>query len=277
MKTILVPVEQHDLMKPTLQSALLLAKSFDSYVEGFALFPAMVELYALDPGGPLPIEFNENEVELAKEARAMFENFMTSNGVPRSTGVNGSLSYGWLDTAPDGDRFVGSYGRIFDVIVLGRPDTTRGRPSMMTIEAGLFETGRPILIAPPSPPERIGENVLVAWNCSTEQAHTTALAMPVLKKARRVVVLTVKGGTVPGPSGEQVCAYLARNGINAEQITVSPEGRSTGEAILAQAATLGCDLVVKGAYTQSRLRQMIFGGATRHILAHSNLPVLMAH
>ena len=277
MKTILVPVEQHDLIRPTLQTALLLAKSFDSYVEGFALFPAMVELYALDPGGPLPIEFNENEVELAKEARSLFEDFMSSHGVPKAAGVTGSLSYGWLDSAPDGDRFVGSYGRIFDVIVLGRPDTTRGRPSMMTIEAGLFETGRPILIAPPSPPQTMGESVLIAWNCSTEQAHTTALAMPVLKKAKRVVVLTVKGGTVPGPSGEQVCAYLARNGINAEQLTVSPEGRSTGEAILAQAATLGCDLVVKGAYTQSRLRQMIFGGATRHILAHSNLPVLMAH
>jgi nucleotide-binding universal stress UspA family protein len=191
--------------------------------------------------------------------------------------MNGSLSYGWLDAAPDGDRFVGSYGRIFDAIVLGRPDTARGRPSMMTIEAGLFETGRPILIAPPSPPRSIGENVLVAWNCSTEQAHTTALAMPVLKKAKRVAVLTVKGGTVPGPSGEQACGYLKRHGINAEQLTVSPDGRSTGEAILAQAAALGCDLVVKGAYTQSRLRQMIFGGATRHILAHSNLPVLMAH
>ncbi len=62
-----------------------------------------------------------------------------------------------------------------------------------------------------------------------------------------------------------------------KQLTVDPEGRSTGEAILAHAAALGSDLVIKGAYTQSRLRQMIFGGATRHILAHSNLPVLMAH
>lgn len=277
MKTILVPVEQHDLMKSTLQTALLLAKSFDSYMEGFALFPAMVELYALDPGGPLPIEFNENEVELAKEARGLFEEFMSSQGVAKSAGVTGTLSYGWLDTAPDGDRFVGSYGRVFDVIVLGRPDTGRGRPSMMTIEAGLFETGRPILIAPPTPPQRIGENVLIAWNCSTEQARATALAMPVLKKAQRVVVLTVKGGAVPGPSGEQVCGYLKRNGVNAEHLAVTAEGRSSGEAILAQAAALGCDLVVKGAYTQSRLRQMIFGGATRHILAHSNLPVLMAH
>jgi nucleotide-binding universal stress UspA family protein len=123
----------------------------------------------------------------------------------------------------------------------------------------------------------MGENVLVAWNCSTEQAHTTALALPLLKKAKRVVVLTVKGGTVPGPSGEQLCGSLLRHGIRAEPITVDPEGRSTGAAILAQAATLGSDLIVKGAYTQSRLRQMIFGGATRHILAHSTLPVLMAH
>ena len=62
-----------------------------------------------------------------------------------------------------------------------------------------------------------------------------------------------------------------------EPVTVSPEGRSTGEAILAQAAARQCDLLIKGAYTQSRLRQMIFGGATRHILAHASLPVLMAH
>jgi hypothetical protein len=73
---------------------------------------------------------------------------------------------------------------------------------MTTIEAGLFEAGRPILIAPPSPPQRIGENILIAWNGSTEQARTTALAMPLLKKASRVVVLTVQGGTVPGPTGE---------------------------------------------------------------------------
>jgi nucleotide-binding universal stress UspA family protein len=277
MKTILVPVEQTDLMASTLQTALLLAQRFDSYIEGFALFPAMVELYALDAGGPLPIEFNEIDVETAKEARRAFETFMTGHGVAQSAKVDSSLSFGWLDAAPDGDRFVGSYGRVFDVIVLGRPDAGKSRPSMMTIEAGLFEAGRAVLIAPPQPPQRMGDNILVAWNCSTEQARTTALAMPLLQKASRVTVLTVKGGTVPGPSGEQLADYLKRNGVNCTPMTVSPEGRSTGEAILAHAAALGCDLLVKGAYTQSRLRQMIFGGATRHLLTNSTLPVLMAH
>lgn len=54
-------------------------------------------------------------------------------------------------------------------------------------------------------------------------------------------------------------------------------GEATGEVILEHAGKLGCDLLVKSAYTQSRLRQMIFGGATRHVLANATLPILMAH
>jgi nucleotide-binding universal stress UspA family protein len=279
MKTILVPTEQHDLLTSTLQTALLLARKFDSYIEGFALFPAMIELYALDSGVPLPIEVKEHDAEMAKQARGSFEKFMTDHDVARSKRGEASLSFSWLDDAPDGDAFVGSYGRVFDVIVLGRPGASRGsRPSMATIEAGLFEAGRPILVAPPLPPQRIGEHILIAWNCSTEQARTTALAMPLLQKAARVTVLTVEGGTVPGPTGEQLAQYLERNGVRSEPITITPKGRSTtGETILANAASLGCDLLIKGAYTQSRLRQMMFGGATRHILANATLPVLMAH
>jgi nucleotide-binding universal stress UspA family protein len=278
MKTILVPTEQHDLMPSAMQTALLLARKFDSYIEGFALFPAMLEVYAMDSGVPLPIEVKEHDAEVATQVRSAFENFMNDHGVAKSTRTNASLSFDWLESAPDGDAFVGSYGRVFDVLVLGRPSASRrSRPSMATIEAGLFEAGRPVLIAPPLPPQRLGETVMIAWNCSTEQARTTALAMPLLQKASRVIVLTVAGGTVPGPTGEQLARYLQRNSVPSEPMTVTPRGRSTGETILANAASLGCDLLIKGAYTQSRLRQMIFGGATRHILANATLPVLMAH
>jgi nucleotide-binding universal stress UspA family protein len=278
MKTILVPTEQHELMASMLQTAVLLARRFDSYIEGFALFPAMVEIYALDAEISLPIEVTEHDAEIAKQARGVFEKLMSGHGVARSQRTDTSISFGWLDEAPDGDAFVGSYGRVFDVIVLGRPGAGKGsRPSMATIEAALFEAGRLVLIAPPTPPQRMGDNILIAWNCSTEQATTTALAMPLLQRASRVVVLTVEGGTVPGPTGEQFARHLARNGVPAEPVTVAPQGRSTGEAILANAAALNCDLLIKGAYTQSRLRQMIFGGATRHILANATLPVLMAH
>jgi nucleotide-binding universal stress UspA family protein len=93
-----------------------------------------------------------------------------------------------------------------------------------------------------------------------------------------VTVLTIEGGAaVPGPTGDQVTGYLQSHGIPAKSVTVGLEGRSTGQAILANAEALRCDLLVKGAYTQSRLRQLIFGGATRDILLHATLPVFMAH
>jgi nucleotide-binding universal stress UspA family protein len=120
--------------------------------------------------------------------------------------------------------------------------------------------------------------VLIAWNRSTEQARATALAMPLLQKADQVTVLTVIGGTeVSGPSAEQLIRYLRRNRINAELERVKLDGRNTGETILATAQSLGCDLLIKGAYTQSRLRQMIFGGATQHVLENAMIPVLLAN
>src|SRR5450830_353957 len=161
---------------------------------------------------------------------------------------------------------------------MNRPDANSTGLYTRAIESGLFESGRPILLSPPSPPRQIATNVLIAWNCSTEQARATAFAMPLLQKADRVTVLTVIGGTaVPGPSAEQLIRYLQRNEIVAESMRVELDGRNTGKAILATAQSLGCDLLIKGAYTQSRLRQMIFGGATQYVLENAALPILLAH
>jgi len=277
-KTILLPVEQHDLMNSTLSAALVLAQKFDSYIEGFASRVAMPTAFALGDVGPLPIPALEQEiVDNEKRSRSLFESFMQEHGVPLAADSK-TPSSGWLENAPEGDHFVGSHGRVFDIIVLGKPGRDPKGPRMTTLEAGLFDSGRPVLIAPPSPQPQMGTNVLIAWNCSTEQARATAFAMPLLKRASRVTVLTVEGGAaVPGPTGQQLCRYLQLNGVSAKPLTVGLDGRLTGEVILAHAKALGCDLLIKGAYTQSRLRQMIFGGTTRHILSNTELPVLMAH
>jgi nucleotide-binding universal stress UspA family protein len=148
---------------------------------------------------------------------------------------------------------------------------------MSALEAALFESGRPILIAPPTPPDKIGEVVVVAWNGSTETARTIALAMPFLVKAQQVLVLSVEEGMVPGPSGADVVQNLIRNGVAAKKKQIQASGRPPGRAMLDEAAAAGADLLVKGAYTHSRLRQMIFGGATSHILSHAEVPVFMAH
>jgi nucleotide-binding universal stress UspA family protein len=262
-----------------LEAALMLARRFNSYIEGFALRFRVNEFVAVDMAGAIPLEsLRDENLEEARRARQIFESFMDEKKVPRANAAASSLSFGWLDDAPEGESVVGSYGRVFDVIVMGRPEVKSIGLHVRALESGLFESGRPVLLAPPVPPRQLGTNVLIAWNCSTEQARTTALAMPLLKSAERVTVLTVKGGNeVPGPPGDQAVQYLQRNGIAATLLTVDVAGRTTGEAVLAAAQSLGCDLLVKGAYTQSRLRQLIFGGATRHIIAHATLPVLMAN
>jgi len=277
-KTILVPIEQHDLMNSTLETALLLARKFDSYIEGFALRAATAAAYATADVSTVPIPPLEQDIaENAQRSQSLFENFMQEHAVPPGDHT-ATPSSNWLAYTPEGDHFVGSYGRVFDVIVLGRPGRYPKGSRMTTLEAALFESGRPVLIAPPSPRPQMGTNVLIAWNCSTEQARTTAFAVPILKRASRVVVLTVEGGAaVPGPTGQQLCRYLQLNGVPAKPLTVGLNGRLTGEAVLEHANALGCDLLIKGAYTQSRLRQFIFGGTTRYILSNATLPVLMAH
>jgi len=279
MKTILVPAENHPGMQATLEAALLLARRFDSYMEGFALRFGINEFVTVDMAGAFPLEtFKQESLEDAKKAQEVFELFMREHNVPRAGGSATSLSYGWLDEAPEGESFVGSYGRVFDVIVLSRPDSTAVSLHNKALESSLFESGRPVLVCPPKAPAQLASNVLIHWNSSTEQARVTALALPLLDKAARVTVLNVTGGAgVPGPSADQAVRYLQRNGIPAEPMTVELDGRSTGETILETAESLGCDLLIKGAYTQSRLRQMIFGGTTQHILAHAGLPVLFAH
>jgi len=279
MKTILVPTEHNSSMESALGTALLLAQKFGACIEGFPLRPAVADLVAMDPDSGLTmVAVKENDAEMVRQAEDLFRSFMTQHRVPMHTGeAQNSPSFSWLDSAPSGHDFVGSYGRVFDAIVLARPGDEWQSPSMVTLESALFESGRPVLIAPPSSPHSLATNVLVAWNCSTEQARTMADAMPLLRLAQRVTICTVEGSTVAGPSGEQMARSLKLNGITAEPITLKPSKRGAGETLLAKADELGCDLIIKGAYTQSRLRQMIFGGTTRHILANAKLPVLMAH
>jgi nucleotide-binding universal stress UspA family protein len=290
MKTILIPTEDHASMPAVLETARLIAQRFGSYMEGFAVYPAAADFVAVDPVSSLTIaSMQAGDEEIERLAQGLFESFMQARAVPKLHAVPNvhaipgadpgpaAYSYGWIRPVAHGDAVIGSHGRLFDLIVMGRPGRAPQDPRMPPLEAALFESGRPVLIAPASAPQVVGGNVLVAWNGSTEQTRTTAFALPLLREAREVTVLSVEGGMTPGPTGEEFAHYLRSNAVAATAVTAAPGTRTTGETILDHAKTHGCDLLVKGAYTQSRLRQMVFGGATRHILASATLPVLMAH
>lgn len=278
MRTVLVPVEAHSYLRSVLQSAFLLAQTFDSYIEGFALGPDIANLYAADAVMVAPPIFDQDDRrEMAAQARHAFEGFMHEHRIPERFGEPTGACFGWQGDVLRGDAFVGDLARAFDIAVVGRPASSDASPRQTTLEQILFESGRPILVAPPLPPATMGNNVVIAWNGSTETARAISLAMPLLHKAEKITVLTVKNATVPGPIGEQIARTLRINGIPAQALYVEDEGRQAGETILTVAKDVGADLLVKGAYTQSRLRQMIFGGPTRYLLEHATLPMIMAH
>ena len=275
MKNILVPIETHSSVDSVLQTALLLAQRFDSYVEGMPLGPDLPDLVAFDMPVSWTVTDQNTWKEMADEAHRRFETFMRAANITERGAEVHTPAFGWTGERSFGDSQIGSYARIFDCTVLGRPGGDRGDPRMTTAETVLFESGRPILLAPPVTPTKMGDTVVIAWNQSMETARTSAMAMPIFRAAQKVIVMTVEEFRSDGPSGELFAEMLRHHGVAAEFILRNAKHRNSGEAILRGAEALGADLIVKGAYTQSRLRQMFFGGATSHLLNHATVPVFM--
>jgi nucleotide-binding universal stress UspA family protein len=149
---------------------------------------------------------------------------------------------------------------------------------IQTVESALFSTGRPVLIAPPEPPKTLGETVLIGWNRSAQSARAFHAAKALLlDNAKQVRILSVTTGAKNGPSAEDIADCLAWRGIKAEIREFSPDNRSIGAVLLAEAGAIGADLIVMGAYTHSRLRQILLGNVTKHVLTHATVPLFMAH
>jgi len=289
MKTILVPLLDDDtdgaeeLANAQIATAYLLAARFASHIEGLFVRPAVM-------AGTAPLDVAPQYIERhraywdsnAETSRSRFTEFIDAHKVPfrEIAAVPDAPTAGWREVEGHRPLVVGSYGRLFDLIVVRRRSAGAIETWMDLCEAALFDSGRLVVIAPPEVPSSLGHSVVIAWNGSTETARTIGLGMPLIEGAETVTVLSVAGaggGMVPGPTGEQVARHLARNGVKAVARTVQARKRPAGVAIIEEAAALGADILLKGAYSHSRLREIVFGGTTRHILNEARLPVLIAH
>ncbi|MEM7253595.1 MAG: universal stress protein [Pseudomonadota bacterium] len=280
MKTILVPFRDDDTARVAVEACCRVAKIFDSHIEGlFIQTPPLVYASEGIAIGGYVTQLADEERRRADDAENRFRELIDGHGVgfqAMGDTANGPTA-SWFQVDGLSEQVVGERGRLFDLVTVGR-ETKESSPDWGVIcEAALFESGRLVFLASPELPERMGDNVVIIWNGSTESARTIALSMPFLVRAQQVKVLTVEGATVPGPSGEQIVQTLHRNGIPATNHVAQLEGRAVGEATMEEAEALGADLLVKGAYANSRLKQMIFGGVTRHILTSTEIPVLMSH
>jgi len=172
-------------------------------------------------------------------------------------------------------------GRTADLVVVGQADRDADLPEMSHDfpEQVALHTGGPVLVVPYAGRfAGVGRDVIVAWKDVREAARALRDALPMLAKARRVLLLEL---VAPGASGgaaalAEVQAQLARHGITAETRREATE-IDAGDALLSRAADLGMDTIVMGAYGHTRLREWVLGGVTRHLLEHMTVPTLMTH
>jgi nucleotide-binding universal stress UspA family protein len=165
--------------------------------------------------------------------------------------------------------------RVHDLSIVSREALVDCGPTAM--EQLLFDSGRPMLLSPHDWSQPIGDYVAIAWNRSSETARLVSQTMEVLRQAREVHVIEIEDWFVDGPPGKGICDYLKANGVAAQLHSTGKARAEFGYQILHEAQIIGADLLLKGAYTQSRISQVMFGGATRDILREARLPVLLAH
>ena len=269
---------------PVLEAALMAARRFNSHIVGLH---SLTTEYAVVFGGEMGFSISSDvDRTLEREgherrdlARRLFRDFMNTNGVPIGTPAAGYVgpSASWREEDGRQNAIVGLSGRVYDLILVEQPEKLASIAEA-TLEDALFESGRPVLMVPKECPPSVGETIAIAWNGSTETAMTVALAMPFLKHARHAVVVAVGAQLMPepGPAGEELARSLEGHGLTVSLRTAIGRQKSQGESFLKEALAAGADLLLKGAYTQSRIRQMIFGGATRHIIMEAKIPVIMA-
>lgn len=211
-------------------------------------------------------------------AKQAVQSFCSQAVIPMSaTPLNVAVSAEWCAETGDQAHWMATYGRIADLLVLGRP-LAGGAIPLDVLDAVLMETGRPVLIVPANPPERIGQTIAIAWKDTAEAASAVAAAMPFLTEAQHVIILSIAEDAATDLAACERLrqALLWHNRLTTVQTRPAADAEPA-ETLLRLAGEVGADLLVMGGYGHSRMREVVFGGFTRHILKAADLPVLMAH
>ena len=197
MKTILLPFYDDDAAEAALDVGAQLAARFGGYIEGLFVMrpPQIIDGEGIVLADSYLTQLKEEGRRLGDRARTRFDDCVARRGMTAGslTEPPEGMVIGWREIEGLEGQVIGDYGRVFDLVVIGREF---GHPWVdwhVMAEAALFESGRPIILAPEQPGTGLGENVVIAWNNSTETARTVAFAMPLLASASVVTIIGVEG------------------------------------------------------------------------------------
>jgi len=272
IKNILTVVTEPRAARGTLVAAVQVARHLGAHVDALHVRP--------DPVTSLPlvgeamsgamvdemmnIAARESDIR-AGAVRAIFDD------------VTAGSDCAWIEDVGSEEQVVALRACRADLILLARPTRENETTALMTLNAALMQSGRPVLAVPPdiAPPTSF-KHIAFFWNGSTEATRAITAALPFMRSSEHVTVLRVEEEEWFAPT-EDLESFLAYHGVSAAISKVLPRQGRTGEALLAAAAQHGADMMVMGAYTRSKLRQLILGSVTGHVMQHASMPVLLCH
>lgn len=276
IKDIVVHVDDSRNHEERIKVATELAGRFDAHLTGvYVKAPAYLPAYVAAQVGPDIIEM---QAKASADAAAQ-----AAEGFEKSANAAGLTAEMRIGEGPI-DEVISLHARYGDLCIVGQTDPDGDAPADDVDVPGhvVLFSGRPVLIVPYAGKfSDIGKRVLVAWNGSREAARAVNDAMPLLEGASQVTVLAVNPKDTRDPLGElpgaDISLHFARHGVKVEAAQIIADDVQVGDMLLSRISDGGYDLVVMGAYGRSRLRELVMGGASRHILHHMTVPIFMAH
>lgn len=275
-KTVSCVIHAQDNVATVLEPAIEFARQNDAHLSVLA-----IGIDATDPGfyyaGAEALALAENAY-MAREETAALETAARTR--LERVEFPFDLRAVTLQSAAVTD-FVARSMRFSDVVILRQPYVADAKPwDVIIAEAVLFGAGVPVIIVPPGATLRTDPNVLLAWDDGDPALHAARAAVAAMQGARSVSITIVEPSRhAPDRSdpGGALAQFLVRHGIRAEiQVLARSEPR-IADILNRRVREQGCDMVVMGAYGHSRVKEAVFGGATRHMLETCKVPIFMRH
>jgi nucleotide-binding universal stress UspA family protein len=286
MKSLLLPLSAQAKAKNAMHIAAQFALQFRASLNALYIrpdprsaIPYMGEGLTADMIQELCNAADQDGTHQAKETQELYADTMADAGLEiaatEEKPCQGSRAT-WHEKTGAITDHVGRRARTADLAICSKPSLDSG-DSQEIFHDLIYRSGRPVLMIPEECKQVPGGHIMVAWNGRAEGARAVGASLPILWSADKVSLLQIGQPKGDRPGLDNVADYLRDHGVSCTLINPQSDGSPIGGQILDIAKQEAADMIVVGAYSHSRWREMILGGVTRHLVTYSELPIFMSH
>ncbi len=286
MPTILVPVADRPECTHALNVSLDLGKRLNASVIGCHILAHRdsdkslsssfsAEYFTTDHSLLGKTWQSRSNIKSSTAAKKLFNHLVLAKDYTMRKRLTSSACAVWQEQFGSPDKIMRIVGPVNDLIVVTRPASKKADIARLFMLSAVMASGRPVLILPQRKIKTIGKRVLIAWNQSAEAARAVASNLHLLKAAERVNITVCGRENQLGPKASQLRAYLTSWGIKSN--VIKKPGKNTEKELIDAFQESQSDVLLMGAYSRRRWRELVFGGTSQYMLEKASIPVLMMH